>query len=134
MRSKRICPNPKTGAGALDLAKTDTENIALITETAFRLCTGDPKTLTGRIAHTQPFLAEVGWTAPADELAELYRAESGCGLGDLGWFTALACFKSAATWSLIIKHNRRRAAPRAEWEAMAVAVPRLLERARSMLD
>ncbi|MFZ1176525.1 MAG: oxidoreductase, partial [Mycobacterium sp.] len=25
------------------------------------LCTGDPKTLTGRIAHTQSFLAEVGW-------------------------------------------------------------------------
>ena len=27
---------------------------------------------------------------------------------DLAWFTALACFKSAATWSLIVKHNRRR--------------------------
>ncbi|MFY9917051.1 MAG: oxidoreductase, partial [Mycobacterium sp.] len=25
------------------------------------LCTGDPKTLTGRIAHTQDFLREVGW-------------------------------------------------------------------------
>ena len=49
------------GAGTLDLAKTDTEDIELITETAFRLCTCDPKILTGRIAHTQPFLAEVGW-------------------------------------------------------------------------
>lgn len=50
------------GAGALDLAKTDTEDIGLITETALRLCTGDPATLTGQIAHTQTFLQETGWT------------------------------------------------------------------------
>ena len=49
------------GRGPLDLAKTDTEDIELITQTAFMLCTGDPKTLTGRIAHTQPFLREIGW-------------------------------------------------------------------------
>lgn len=49
------------GAGTLDLAKTDTEDIELITQTALVLCTGDPKTLTGRIAHTQPFLREIGW-------------------------------------------------------------------------
>jgi NAD(P)-dependent dehydrogenase (short-subunit alcohol dehydrogenase family) len=54
-------PVATEGAGALDLAKTDTEDISLITETAFVLCTGDPKTLTGRIAHTQPFLREIGW-------------------------------------------------------------------------
>jgi citronellol/citronellal dehydrogenase len=54
-------PVATPGAGTLDLAKTDTEDIELITETVFRLCTGDPKTLTGRIAHTQPFLREVGW-------------------------------------------------------------------------
>lgn len=53
-------PVATPGAGTLDLAKTDTEDISLITETAFRLCTGDPKTLTGRIAHTQSFLAETG--------------------------------------------------------------------------
>nr|WP_090277112.1 SDR family NAD(P)-dependent oxidoreductase [Mycolicibacterium komanii]CRL71076.1 short-chain dehydrogenase [Mycolicibacterium komanii] len=53
-------PVATEGAGALDLAKTDTEDISLITETALRLCTGDPKTLTGRIAHTQSFLAETG--------------------------------------------------------------------------
>ncbi|MGE2720484.1 SDR family NAD(P)-dependent oxidoreductase [Mycolicibacterium celeriflavum] len=53
-------PVATEGAGALDLAKADTEDISLITETAFRLCTGDPKTLTGRIAHTQAFLAETG--------------------------------------------------------------------------
>jgi NAD(P)-dependent dehydrogenase (short-subunit alcohol dehydrogenase family) len=54
-------PVATPGAGTLDLAKTDTEDIALITETAFRLCTGDPATLTGQVVHTQPFLREVGW-------------------------------------------------------------------------
>jgi citronellol/citronellal dehydrogenase len=54
-------PVATPGAGTLDLAKTDTEGIELITQTAFMLCTGDPKALTGRIAHTQAFLREVGW-------------------------------------------------------------------------
>ena len=53
-------PVPTEGAGALDLAKEDTEDISLITETVFILCTGDPSQLTGRIAYTQPFLAELG--------------------------------------------------------------------------
>ena len=53
-------PVATEGAGALDLAKEDTEDISLITETAFILCTGDPATLTGRVAHTQPFLQEMG--------------------------------------------------------------------------
>ena len=54
-------PVATPGAGALDLAKAGTEDISLITETALRLCTGDPAVLTGRVAHTQPFLREVGW-------------------------------------------------------------------------
>lgn len=54
-------PVATPGAGTLDLAKTDTEDIELITQTALELCTGDPKSLTGRIAHTQPFLREIGW-------------------------------------------------------------------------
>jgi len=54
-------PVATPGAGALELAKVDTEDIELITQTAFMLCTGDPKVLTGRIAHTQTFLREVGW-------------------------------------------------------------------------
>jgi len=54
-------PVATPGAGTLDLAKTDTEDISLITETAFRLCTGDPATRTGQVVHTQPFLREVGW-------------------------------------------------------------------------
>ncbi len=74
-----------------------------------------------------------GMVPPVDELAELYAAESGCGVDDLAWFTALACFKSTATWSLIVKHNRRRAAPPAELEAMATSLPRLLERALAAL-
>lgn len=53
-------PVATPGAGTLDLAKTDTEDISLISETAYVLCTGDPKTLTGRIAHTQSFLREIG--------------------------------------------------------------------------
>jgi citronellol/citronellal dehydrogenase len=53
-------PVATPGAGTLDLAKTDTEDISLITETAYVLCTGDPKTMTGRIAHTQRFLREIG--------------------------------------------------------------------------
>jgi citronellol/citronellal dehydrogenase len=54
-------PVATPGAGTLDLAKTDTEDIELITQTALMLCTGDTTVLTGRIAHTQTFLREVGW-------------------------------------------------------------------------
>ena len=51
----------------------------------------------------------------------------------VAWFTALACFKSAATWSLFVKHNRRRHSPQGELKAMAPALRRLLARARSMV-
>lgn len=54
-------PVATPGAGTLDLAKVDTEDISLIVETAIALCTGDPATLTGRIAHTSEFLREIGW-------------------------------------------------------------------------
>jgi NAD(P)-dependent dehydrogenase (short-subunit alcohol dehydrogenase family) len=54
-------PVATEGAGVLDLAKTDTEDIELITQTALTLVTGDPASMTGRIAHTQPFLREIGW-------------------------------------------------------------------------
>ena len=49
-------PVATPGAGSLDLAKTDTEDIGLIVETAVRLCSGDPRTETGRIAHTADYL------------------------------------------------------------------------------
>jgi NAD(P)-dependent dehydrogenase (short-subunit alcohol dehydrogenase family) len=54
-------PVATEGASALDLAKTDTEDIDLITQTAFLLCTADPKTLTGQVVQTQTFLREVGY-------------------------------------------------------------------------
>jgi len=54
-------PVATEGAGALDLAKNDTEDIELITQTALTLVTSDPKSMTGRIAPTQPFLREIGW-------------------------------------------------------------------------
>jgi NAD(P)-dependent dehydrogenase (short-subunit alcohol dehydrogenase family) len=54
-------PVATPGAGTLDLAKTDTEDIGLITATALELCTGDRRSMTGRIAHTQSFLREIGW-------------------------------------------------------------------------
>lgn len=53
-------PVPTPGAGTLDLAKEDTEDISLITECALIFCTADPKTMTGRTVHTQPFLEEMG--------------------------------------------------------------------------
>ena len=78
--------------------------------------------------------ASPGIVPSTAKLAEIYRNELGREVGDLAWFTALACFKSAATWSLIVKHNRRRRSPRAELEAMAATLPRLLERAGSLVD
>jgi len=54
-------PVATPGAGTLDLAQTETEDIALITQTAFLLCLGDPRAMTGRIVQTQSFLREVGW-------------------------------------------------------------------------
>ncbi len=77
--------------------------------------------------------ASAGVAPPTTELAQIYQYELGRKVGDLAWFTALACFKSAATWSLIVNHNRRRRAPQAELEAMAATLPRLLARARSVL-
>jgi aminoglycoside phosphotransferase (APT) family kinase protein len=100
---------------------------------------GDPRTDAGWFLINcdpetyQRVPASAGVAPPTGELAELYQRELSCEVNDLGWFSALACFKSAATWSLIVKHNRRRRSPRAEWEAMAPTLPRLLERARSML-
>lgn len=77
--------------------------------------------------------ASAGLAPPIAELAEIYQHELGGDVADLAWFTALACFKSAATWSLIVKHNRRRRSPRSELEAMVPALPRLLSRARALV-
>jgi hypothetical protein len=52
----------------------------------------------------------------------------------LSWFQALACFKSTATWSLIVKHNRRRELPVAHVEEMAGMLPSLLTLAQQHLS
>jgi aminoglycoside phosphotransferase (APT) family kinase protein len=68
-----------------------------------------------------------------DELAEIYRDAVRKEVPELDWFCALACFKSTATWSLIIKHNRRRSAPDPGLEAMTQVLARLLGRAAELL-
>jgi aminoglycoside phosphotransferase (APT) family kinase protein len=70
-----------------------------------------------------------GTTPSVGELAEEYREALGSSAPRLEWFQALACFKSTATWSLIVKHNRRRATPDPELEAMAASLPTLLAKA-----
>lgn len=82
-----------------------------------------------------------GIVPPIEELGRIYADELGgdpavhaAVFEDLSWFRALACFKSTATWSLIIKHNRRKRSPQAELEDMVPVLPRLLARARSLLD
>ena len=74
-----------------------------------------------------------GSTPPIAELRAVYVDSLGREVRDWRWFVALASFKSAATWSLIVKHNRRRSVPDREVEAMVPALPRLLSRAVELL-
>jgi len=67
------------------------------------------------------------------ELAVRYRQELGREVPELDWFCALACFKSTATWSLIVKHNRARSRPDPELEGMTRVLPHLLSRVRELL-
>jgi aminoglycoside phosphotransferase (APT) family kinase protein len=64
-----------------------------------------------------------------DELVAVYREELRTPVPEVDWFCALACFKSAATWALIVKHNRRRSRPDPELESMAPVLLRLLSQA-----
>jgi aminoglycoside phosphotransferase (APT) family kinase protein len=75
-----------------------------------------------------------GTTPPVTELIDEYQKALAHGASHLDWFQALACFKSTATWSLIVKHNRRRATPDPGLEAMAVRLPTLLAKAREYLS
>jgi aminoglycoside phosphotransferase (APT) family kinase protein len=68
------------------------------------------------------------------ELVDVYSEALGRRPERLSWFQALAAFKSVATWSLIVKHNRTRSNPDPSTEDMAAALPRLLERADQLLD
>jgi aminoglycoside phosphotransferase (APT) family kinase protein len=71
---------------------------------------------------------------PVAELAARYTDAIGAPMPELTWFMALACFKSAATWSLIVKHNRRKPSPQPELEAMVRVLPDLLRRAVALVD
>jgi aminoglycoside phosphotransferase (APT) family kinase protein len=70
---------------------------------------------------------------PPRELAPIYRDTMRSEVPEMDWFRALAYFKSTATWSLIIKHNRRRSAPDPGLEAMTQVLARLLRRAAEIL-
>jgi aminoglycoside phosphotransferase (APT) family kinase protein len=67
------------------------------------------------------------------ELVAAYGETFGANLVDLLWFEALAAFKSVATWSLIVKHNRRRGAPDPDVEMLTPVLPRLLAQARTLI-
>jgi aminoglycoside phosphotransferase (APT) family kinase protein len=90
------------------------------------LLNGDPNTYRRqtRYAKSMP---------PQSELVAAYGDSFGAHLVDLSWFEALAAFKSVATWSLIVKHNRRRAAPDRDIEMLTPMLPRLLARAGRFL-
>ena len=91
------------------------------------LVSADPATY----RRTTPYAASL----PAlDELTEIYSAALGREMTATRWFQALACFKSTATWSLIVKHNRRRATPDPALERMAATLPHLLERTQELLS
>lgn len=77
--------------------------------------------------------AYAGVVPDREELVAHYAAARGTEISDLDYFQALACFKSVATWSLIVKHNRRSPTPRTELEAMAAVLPWLLERTKQLL-
>ncbi|MFN8025426.1 MAG: phosphotransferase family protein [Acidimicrobiia bacterium] len=68
-----------------------------------------------------------------DELAEIYADALGRAFTDRAWFESLACFKSTATWSLIVKHNRRREEPDPVAEEIAPLLPALVQQAASRL-
>jgi aminoglycoside phosphotransferase (APT) family kinase protein len=75
----------------------------------------------------------VGRTPDVGALLDTYRDDAGRDITDVDWFQALACFKATATWSLIVKHNRRRDQPDADVETMATTLPGLLDRAGALL-
>jgi aminoglycoside phosphotransferase (APT) family kinase protein len=75
----------------------------------------------------------VGAVPALGELLDVYAGALLRDPADTAWFQALACFKSTATWSLIVKHNRRRDEPDPDVEAMAAVLPHLLARADELV-
>jgi aminoglycoside phosphotransferase (APT) family kinase protein len=101
---------------------------------------GDPRTDLGWLlvsadpATYQRATAYAASLPPLAELTEIYAAAIGRETTETPWFQALACFKSAATWALIVKHNRRRATPDPALERMGATLPHLLDRAQDLLS
>jgi aminoglycoside phosphotransferase (APT) family kinase protein len=91
------------------------------------LLNGDPDTYRRETCYA-------GSMPSLSELVAAYSDSFGAHPVDLSWFKALASFKSVATWSLIVKHNRRRAAPDPDIEMLTPVLPMLLARARTLLD
>ena len=91
------------------------------------LLNGDPETYRRetRYAGSMPALSK---------LVAAYGDSFGAHPVDLSRFQALAAFKSVATWSLIVKRNRRRVAPDPDIEMLTHVLPRLLALARTLLD
>jgi aminoglycoside phosphotransferase (APT) family kinase protein len=77
--------------------------------------------------------AYAGVLPSPDDLAAVYADACGRPFADRAWFEALALFKSTATWSLIVKHNRRREEPDPVAEEIAPRLPALLSRASARL-
>lgn len=82
------------------------------------LVNADPHTYRGRSTYVHAVPA-------VEQLAADYGDMRGVEVPELAWFMALACFKSAATWALVVKHNRRSSSPRPELEATAPVLPAL---------
>jgi aminoglycoside phosphotransferase (APT) family kinase protein len=91
------------------------------------LLNGDPDTYRRETRYAGSMPSE-------SELIATYGETFGAQPVDLAWFQALAAFKSAATWSLIVKHNRRRVVPDPDIEMLTPVIPRLLAGARTPLD
>jgi aminoglycoside phosphotransferase (APT) family kinase protein len=88
------------------------------------LLNGDPDTYRRQTRYAGSMPAKA-------ELAAVYAGLFGANLPNLQWFEALAAFKSVASWSLIVKHNRRRSSPDPDIESLVPMLSRLLLRARS---
>lgn len=89
------------------------------------IANGDPKTY-GR---STPYTGDNRMPTP-EWLSELSSNALKRDDPDLDWFVALARCRSAATWSVIVAHNRPRTVSDATVEAMAPTLGCLLDLAR----
>jgi aminoglycoside phosphotransferase (APT) family kinase protein len=102
-------------------------------------CVGDPRVDLGwflinadpdTYGRSTPYVGRL--PTPTELLVE-YGDQRAASVAAINWFRALAYFKSTATWSLIVKHARRRVTADEATEAIAARLPHLLERAGVLL-